>query len=164
MKFDDRDHGRLILALVATLLVVPTVWLFLRDDGGQTGTVGSPGGLVVVPFDPIGDSSAELDVDGTLVPAATTPAVVIGTESTRVIARPRATYTRNAGNVGSQQCSIDGIDSGLRVTIVNVANGLSVRCRTIGSARDDGLLVLHAEDFVQIASLVEAPIHVEVRL
>lgn len=164
LKFDDRDRGRLMLALVATLLVVPAVWLFLRDDGEPTRTVGTGGPLVVTPFDPIGDSDPALDEDGTLAPAATAPGVVVGIEDTRVIARPRATYTRNSENVDAQHCAIAGVDSGLRVTVVNVANGLSVRCRTVGTTRDDGLLVLHADNFQQIASLVEAPIHVEVRV
>lgn len=151
-----------MLALVTTLLAVPTIWLFLRDGDAPTGTVVTAGIPVVERFDPIGDVRSALEPDGTL-PTATPPAVVVGTGATQVIARVKATYTTRSETVGSQRCAVDGIASGQQVTIVNVANGRETRCRTIAPTRDDGLLVLHSSDFEKIGLLVDAPIHVEVR-
>lgn len=151
-----------MLALATTLLAVPTIWLFVRDGDDTPDTVVTADVPVVEPFDPIGDVPSVLELDGR-TPPPSPPAVVVGTETTQVIARVKATYTTKASNVGSQRCAVDAVPSGEQVTIVNVANGRSTRCRTIGPTRDDGLLVLHSSDFEKIALLVDAPIHVEIR-
>lgn len=161
-------------------MALPTIWLVNRDDGGRNSarpnvaSVGIDPGeahdvLEITPafdvvdedFDPMGESPVMyLEPAASLSPPETV-VVVVGTMPEDVIATARGSYRRSVPN---GECQFNGVPAGADVTVVNVANGRSIRCTT--STRSDGdaaTLVMSPFQFKRIASVTAAPIHVEIR-
>lgn len=167
LNFDERDRSRLVLMLVLTLLALPAVWLLTRNDDEPPVAAAPPastaasdltGAIGDAPSNYLGPSDA-----GAAGQPAAPPTVAVGRSEGTAVAAARATYTSNTDIAGWNDCAFNGVEAGMDVVVVNVANGKSVECTIVPSGRDDGLLVLHTEQFARIASLVNAPIHVEVR-
>ncbi len=157
-----------------TLIALPTLWLVNRDrsdparpnvaavgidPGDQDQAAPAPDATT---FDPMGSGG-----DGYLerVPVTTSVAVSIahGTATERTVGQAIATYTAS-DSLRPSVCRYNGMGGGHDVTVVNVANGRSIRCTTRPwSGGDTRTLVLAASRFQQIADLTSAPIHVEIR-
>lgn len=158
-----------------TLLALPTIWLANRDEDGPSSSrpnvavIGiDPGEAddgtsspTVSDFDPMGGSGAMyLQPATTLVPPVSA-VVVVGTSHGAAVARARGTYRRS---VPTGTCMYNGIRGGEDITVVNVANGRSIRCTSAPSESTEAdLLVMSTTQFQKIADLTAAPIHIEVR-
>lgn len=177
MKLDERDKARLLLAAIITVIALPTIWLLNRDDDGpgaarpNVAAVGmNPGEADAASdvrpatggVDPMGTGGAAYLESRPTVAPSETPSVAYGTVPGVFVGNTEATY-RNS-DIPNGQCRYNGITSGTKITVINVANGQSVTCRSslLGDGVEDGL-VMNAAQFREIAELVSAPIHVEVR-
>ena len=69
-----------------------------------------------------------------------------------------ATHSRSVGP--GDTCPYNGVPAGTTVEVVNPANGRSIECVT--SPNDGDELVLHPDHFALLASLVTAPVPVEI--
>jgi hypothetical protein len=158
-----------------TLVALPTIWLVNRDEGGDSSrpnvaAVGIDPGEAdqasadTEQFDPMGTAGAAYLDPLTSAQPPVSVAVAVGTAPDELVATALATYRRSADEVGTEICLFNGTNGGLDVTVVNVANGRSIRCTTsprYGGAADE--LIMHQSRFEQIADLTAAPIHVEIR-
>ncbi len=173
LRFDKADRRRLVLASALTTAVLPAVWLINRDEAGTTrpnvAAVGLPAGAspstpsVGTSIDPMGTVEPLYLSEDDSPDAAPVPSVAVGSSEDRLVATGTAIYRRQVGGTGT--CLFNGAGVGELVTVVNVANGRSVQCRT--SPRQPGApaneLVLHPDAFRTIADLTSAPIDVEIR-
>jgi hypothetical protein len=183
VRLDDRDRGRILLAVVVTLIALPAIWLVNRDDDGpgaarpNVAAAGiDPGeadaaaaaGSTDVPadaptgLDPMGGGGAAyLESKPTTAPPPV-PDVAIGTTPGEFIGNASATY--RAREISPGVCEYNEARIGDDITVINVANGRSIRCTV--AYRVDGVadaVVMHTNQFRQLADLISAPIHVEVR-
>ena len=170
MKLDDRDKGRLLVLAVLTLLALPTIWLINRDRDDSRPNVAAvginPGSQDATSppttFDPMGPGGDGYLEQVTIVTPATV-SISHGDGGETTLGQAVATYT-TSHSLGPSLCRYNGISGGQVVTVVNVANGRSMRCTTrIWPGGDHGTLVMRDTKFQQIADLTSAPIHVEIR-
>ncbi len=64
---------------------------------------------------------------------------------------------------GFRTCIVQGLTTGLTVTVTNLANGRSITCVTALAPADAiDEVVMHTRTFQEIADLTEAPINVEI--
>jgi hypothetical protein len=171
MKLDDRDKGRLLVLAVITLLALPTIWLINRDRDDSRPNVAAVGidpgsqdaATPPTTFDPMGPGGDGYLEQVTIATTAATVAISHGDGSETTLGQAIATYT-TSHNLGPSLCRYNGISGGQVVTVVNVANGRSIRCTTrIWPGGDHDTLVMRDTKFQQIADLTSAPIHVEIR-
>lgn len=164
MRLDDRDRGRLLLAIVVTLVALPTVWLANRraDDAPRPDVSAAAGAGTEVDdgFDPMGEPGAAYIEANPTPTAAPPPRVVVGTTPDELVATTFGTYRHE---VAWDRCLYNGVGLGEEVTVVNVANGRSTTCTTSYLPGGGDEVVLNTERFRRIAALVNAPIHVEIR-
>jgi hypothetical protein len=181
LRLDDRDRGRILLATVITLIALPTIWLVNRAEDGPGSSRPNVAAAGLAPgeadatvaaaspaasptgaerrFDLMGDGAVYLDTrQAASVPP---PEVAIGTSPDTRIGVGKATYRRD---VRWGRCLYNGVQSGRTITVVNVANGRSVDCTAeYLSGGESGMVVLPTGAFQEIADLVAAPVHVEIR-
>jgi hypothetical protein len=188
MRLDDRDRGRILLAVVVTLLALPAIWLANRradestrpnvavagldpgeagtaDQTGTAGEAGTTGATGVEPgaedgFDPMGDAGAAYIEANPTATDAPAPELAIGTTPDEIVGTALGTYHAEGA---WDRCLYNGAGLGVEVTVVNVANGRSTTCTTAYLPGGGDEIVLHQERFRRIADLVNAPIHVEIR-
>lgn len=180
MRLDDRDRGRILLATVITLIALPAIWLLNRNEDGpgsarpnvavagidpgeaDASTAAAAAAPELAGFDPMGTAGAAyLEPKPTTAPPAS-PVIAIGSTPGEFVGNASATYRND--KISTWECLYNGARIGDEVTVINVANGRSVECEVaylVDGAPDQ--LVLHTERFRQIADLISAPIHVEVR-
>lgn len=180
MSPDYAQRRRVAVAAAITAIAVPAVLLLDRggsdDPAPVVGTVvgsvvadGDPGVAAVddpareqaQATDPMGTSSAAF-LDGTVPTQVDDPAT---------IAIPRlpdavegdATFSRSINNPQSCQVNpIVGAPFGAAVTVTNLDNSRSVQCiNNVGGAEPDASIVLHADAFLQIGDLTDAPVPVQ---
>ena len=157
-------------------MALPTIWLVNRDEGGNSSrpnvaAVGidpgeadqaTPGSGGDSSFDPMGSASAAYLEPLTSVQPPASIAVAVGTAPDDLVATARASYRRS--EVDSEICLYNGMRGGEAITVVNVANGRSIRCTTSPHyGGDPEELLMHQSRFEQIADLTAAPIHIEIR-
>jgi hypothetical protein len=162
-----------VLASALTVAVLPAVWLVNRDEAATTrpnvAAVGLPAEgspstpSVGAPVDPMGSVEPLYLSEDDSPDAAPSASVAVGSSDDRLVSTATAIYRRQVGGPGT--CLFNGAGLGELVTVVNVANGRSVQCRT--SPRQPGApadeLVMHPDAFRTIADLTSAPIDVEIR-
>ena len=179
MRLERADRRRLALASALTVVALPAVWLVNRDDERSSATrpnvaaVGlaaddaatnssrPDGAAPPTSVDPMGDHDFDpLFLDEQPAPPAPAPAPVAVGSAGEVVATALATYSRSVS--AGKTCSYNGVPAGTTVKVVNPANGRSIECVTGPSDGDEDELVLHPDRFAQIASLVAAPVPVEI--
>jgi hypothetical protein len=175
MALNDTDRRRFIAATVLTLVALPALWWANTSENNST----SPN-IAVAGLDPVADASTVSDAqppaddpDGLADVAPVfldgpTSAAGAGQAEIAVPAKPlidgvlaKATFR---STVAKGTCIVAGLSSGSDVTVVNLDNNRSVRCRTVlapGNSTDG--LVMHTSAFATIADLTDAPISVEIR-
>lgn len=181
LRLDDRDRGRILLATVITLIALPTIWLVNRAEDGPGSSRPNVAAAGLAPgeadasvaaaapaapptgderrFDPMGDGA--LDVDTGRAEPVPPPEIAIGTSPDELIDEARATYRRD---VRWGRCLYNGVQAGRTITVVNVANDRSIDCTAhYHSGGESDTVVLPLGAFQQIADLVAAPVHVEIR-
>ncbi len=182
MNQDFAQRRRVALALAITVIAVPAAFLLNRNNEVSTAPTVTVVGTIAGQQSN-GDSSngASNDTsDSANAPSATdamgTTAVgfldgtVPGRDSDpATIAIPRlpesingiGTFKRDITSVAG--CSAKGAPFNARITVTNRDNSRSVQCiNNIGGIASDADVVLHADAFVQIGDLTDAPIAVQI--
>jgi hypothetical protein len=176
VRLDRADRRRLAFASTLTVAALPAVWLVNRDDtrssttrpnvaavglAAEDGSAGQPDGIAPPParVDPMGDGDPLFVDEQSAVPAPRRGSVAVGSAD-EVVATALATHSRSVGP--GDTCPYNGLPAGTSVRVVNPANGRSIECVTSPSDRDEAELVLHPDRFVLLASLITAPVRVEI--
>jgi len=167
---DVHERRRVVLATAFTLVALPAIWLFDRDDptaspGLAAAGVPTPGVSIMAADDePDLDDEPEMPIflDNTVVVVA--PAVID-------VALPEApgddelegtaSYKR-FDPLNDRKCAAPGVPSNTLITVTNINNGLSITCRTTnGVSVPYGITVAIDTDlFIEIADLASSPIPV----
>ena len=174
MRLDRADRRRLAFASTLTVAALPAVWLVNRDDtrssttrpnvaavglAAEDGSAGQRDGAAAsrASFDPMGDGDPLFVDEQSAPPAPRRGAVAVGSPH-EVVATALATHSRSVGP--GDTCPYNGVPAGTSVKVVNPANGRSIECVT--SPSDGEELVLHPDRFVLLASLITAPVSIEI--
>ena len=176
MNLDVTDRRRLLVATAATLIALPAIWLFTRDEATNGNAVptaavagvetpaGAGAATTDSAVDPFG-TSGPIFVDGPTTPPK--PAVI----QIVVPAAPEgeyvdggATYARVIGQGAADSCSAPNADFGATLTITNRDNGRTITCVNRHPAvLGPGLEVkLTTAQFEPIGQIVDAPIPVRI--
>jgi hypothetical protein len=163
------DRRRLVVATAFTLVALPSIWLFDRDDPDSRGSSGLAAAGVETP----GANASETT-------ATTEPEVPIFLDNTIVVVAPavidvalpdapgdrealgRATYRTYLDSTIFRPCTSYLVPSGATITVTNIDNGLSTTCtNTLSVAKPaDADIVMNTDVYVAIADLVDAPVPV----
>jgi hypothetical protein len=174
MGLNDTDRRRIFAVTVLTLVALPALWWANTSENSST----SPN-LAVAGLDPAVDAptaapAAQPATDEGLADSAPvflegpTSAAGAGQVEIAIPAKPlidgviaEATFR---SDLADGTCIVASMTSGSKVTVVNLANNLSVSCTTMlapGNVPD--ILVMDTNAFATIADLTDAPISVEIR-
>lgn len=169
------DRRRIALATAFTIVAVPALWLFRRDEssdgtgvttaaagiaspqaGGPTGDAAGPPATDYVPELPSfldgptpAPPPAVIDIAMPAAPTETQPKVI-------------ASFRRFDAVAGPRPCTTLLAPSGAVITVTNVDNGLATTCvNRLGGTLPKGVdLVVQTELFSDIADLADAPVPV----
>ncbi len=187
MALDDTDRRRFLIAGLVSLLALPALWWFNRDDpssGPNTASVGVDvgGTLDGEPLDQPDDAiTIESSIGRTNLPSEPTildqppifldgPASAVGGVSEIAVPNDdsletiitRATFGDFSG---TNRCLARNIDTGQEITVINLDNNRAITCRvSLAPATQSADLVLHTSQFETLADLTDAPIPVQIRL
>lgn len=169
---EAHERRRVVLATAFTLVALPAIWLFDRDEPTVSPGVAAAG----VPTPEVASvAGPEADV------ADTEPEIPIFLENTVVVVAPAvidvalpdapgddelqgsASFKR-FDPLSDRKCAAPGVPPNTLITVTNINNGLSITCRsTNGVSVPYGITVAIDTDlFVEIADLVSAPVPVRV--
>jgi len=165
---DVHERRRVVLATAFTLVALPAIWLFDRDDPAASSSVAAAG----IPGPEVTEAPAEMTVE-TEVPIFLDNTVVVVAPAVIDVALPDAPGANEITGTASykrfdptidKKCSAPQAPSGVLLTITNIDNGLSITCRTTnGVSVPYGVAVTIDTDlFVKIADLVDAPVPVRI--
>ncbi len=166
---DVHERRRVVLATAFTLVALPAIWLFDRDDPPAAPGVAAAG----LPAPAATESAATLDTEPE-VPIFLDNTVVVVPPAVIDVALPEApgpnevtgtaSFKRFPVDAGDRRCAAPRAPSGALLTVTNIDNGMSLTCRnTTGVAMPYGITVgIDTDLFVQIADLVDAPVPVRV--
>ncbi len=180
MDPDFAQRRRIAVALAITVIAVPAAFLLNRggDAAGPPpvtliGTV--PGQPAEIAADETGATRAPVDtpsatdvmgttpvgfLEGTAAPTADDPATIAIPRLPRAI-EGTATFRRTITDV--TRCHAAGVPFDARITVTNLDNSRSVQCiASVGGPAPDEDVVLHADAFLQIADITDAPIPVQI--
>lgn len=180
MNHDFAQRRRVALALAITVILVPAAFLLNRGDGeSATEPSGTLVGTVVISgqppataapdgqdgpaaTDPMGTTPPEY-LQGTVPEQAGDPATIAIPRAIRAV-RGSATFSRDIDN--SAACQIRDLVSipfNASVTVTNLDNSRSVQCiASVGGPAPDDDVIMHADAFLQIGDLTDAPLSVEI--
>jgi hypothetical protein len=161
------ERRRIAVAAAFTLVALPAIWLFDRDDPTASPNVAAAGvpSPQVQPAEDVATTLAEVPVflDNTL--AIVAPAVI----DVALPDAPKATefqgtasFQRYVDTTIVNPCTAVTAPSGATITVVNIDNGLSTTCtNTLGFAVPGNISIsLDTNVYITIADLVDAPIPV----
>jgi hypothetical protein len=175
MNNDYAQRRRVALAAAITVIVVPAVFLVGRDE-----TAAEPVTATTV-VETVSQSVATASASGTesttaeTDPMGTTPVAYLegavppseGDGATIAIPRKQrsimgtASFRHNIGVISA--CQVVGVPFGTAVTVTNLDNSRSVQCiASVGGTEPPDDVVMHADAFLQIADLTDAPIPVDI--
>lgn len=174
--FNYAQRRRLAVAAAITAIAVPVVFL-LGDGGGDGAETATTVTVVGAPQLPSADPNAVVEVGGeaAVTDPMGTPPIGFLEESPNVqqdpatIAVPRvgqsvtgtASFRRNLRSRTLCQAKDVPFNSTLQIT--NLDNGRTVRCiNSVGGTEPIADVVLHADAFLLIADLTDAPVPVEI--
>jgi len=165
---DVHERRRIVLATAFTLVALPAIWLFDRDD--PTASPGLAAAGVPTP-EVSGDDDADDDADEPEMPIFLDNTVVVVAPAVIDVALPEAPGDDELEGTGSfkrfdplsdRKCAAPGVPSNTLITVTNINNGLSITCRTTnGVSVPYGVTVAIDTDlFIEIADLASAPVPV----
>jgi hypothetical protein len=175
MSYEHSQRRRIAVAVALTAVLVPAAFLLDRGvDDTETDTIVTVVGTVVDPQSQAQaqqpeTTPAETDIMGTSpvdllrdeLPA-NDPATIAIPRLPNSISGP-ATFSRNISQSTDCMVTEPEVPFGSRVTVTNLDNNRSVDCiNRIGGTRPEESVVLHADAFLQIGDLTDAPIPVQV--
>jgi hypothetical protein len=163
------ERRRLVVATAFTLVALPSIWLFDRDDPNSRGSSGLAAAGVMTPAPAAAATTATTEpevpifLDNTIVVVA--PAVIdvaLPDPPGEREALGKATYRRYVDTSITRPCTTHLAPSGATITVTNIDNGLSTTCtNTLGMSKPaDADLVIDTNVYVAIADLVDAPVPV----
>lgn len=187
MPLDDTDLRRFYLAALLSLIALPALWFVNRDDpapGPNIATAGVAVGSQAASAEPTADTpiTVKTTIGQSNLPTLDTIsdtdpifldgpapqqggvaeiAVPTADESDSVFAQ--ATFLNTVPN--TLTCLAKDIELGEIVTVINLDNLRSTTCRiSLAPTNQQADIVLHTDNFVELADLTDAPISVQVRL
>lgn len=180
MDQDFAQRRRVALALAITVILVPAAFLLNRGSADSAPPTNTLVGAVQIPGQTVPDEVAAAGSDGpadTDAMGSTPIAYLDGTvpnhdddPATIAIPRPQrairgeATFSRDITNpIACQINDIATIPFNSSVTVTNLDNSISVQCvASVGGTPSDSDIVLHADAFLKIGDLTDAPLPVEI--
>jgi len=182
MDPDFAQRRRVAIAAAITVILVPAAFLLNRSTADEpvTGPLGTVVGTIPG-TDASGQPVAAADsADGAASPNATdvmgtAPVAYLdgtvppsdGDAPTIAIPRPgqsiagTASFRRDIDDVSL--CQVKGVLFGSVVTITNLDNSRSIKCTAlVGGVDPNDDVILHADAFILIADLTDAPVPVEI--
>lgn len=162
---DVHERRRVVLATAFTLVALPAIWLFDRDDPAATSGVAAVG----LPTPAVSEASPTIETEPEM-PVFLDNTVVVVAPAVIDVALPEApgeneiegtaAYKTFPVDTGDRKCAAPTAPSGVLLTITNVDNGLSLTCRnTQGVSMPYGITVgIDTDLFIQIADLVDSPV------
>ncbi|MEO1058225.1 MAG: hypothetical protein AAFY28_15040 [Actinomycetota bacterium] len=178
MNLDPTDRRRIIAVSALTVLALPALfWAAGSDDGApNVATAGveinesadaeapTPAGTSALTPDTANAATDPVYMGGPQAVGPGVPQVAVPADpGTRILAS--ASYTSNL--LDRSRCNVsEGVTTGDRLRVVNVANNRSVECTAVLSpvGNGDGVNVLmHTDLYTQVADVTDAPIYVEIR-
>ncbi len=175
MDYEYAQRRRTFVAIAITLVLGPAAFLLTRGDDDaatapdvtvigttpQTATGSTVGASAPTATDVMGTSPVEvLSGDGSS--SSDDPATI-------AIPRPPqgvtgvATFSRDIADVADCLVGAPGVPFDARVTVTNLDNSMRVDCiNNVGGLRPEEAIVLHADAFLQIADLTDAPVPVHI--
>ena len=175
MALNDTDRGRFFFALLITLVAVPSLWWFSRDDAAPdqstVTTAVAPQTTEAAPTTigqtnlppPEAVDSLPIFLDGPEGQIGGVPEIAVPGQPTTASIIAEATFRRALA--GQQTCLSRTILVSRIITVVNLDNNRATTCRVLlapATQRQD--LVMDVDRFTEIADLTDAPIPVEIRL
>ena len=183
MSFEHSQRRRLAVAVALTAVLGPAAFLLNRSadepEAAPTVTV-TVVGTVANPQAATADTTAaaaatqapvETDIMGTspidllndeLPASANDPATIAIPRLPNSVTGP-ATFSRNISSSTDCMVTPPEVPFGARVTVTNLDNNRSIDCiNRIGGTRPDETVVLHADAFLEIGDLTDAPVPVQV--
>ena len=163
------ERRRLVVATAFTLIALPSIWLFDRDDPSSRGPSGVAAAGVATPeavaeaTTPTTQPEVPIFLDNTIVAVA--PAVIdiaLPDAPGEREAVGKASYRRYVDSEITTPCTTYLAPSGATITVTNIDNGLAITCtNTLGVAKPaDADIVIDTDVYVAIADLVDAPVPV----
>lgn len=173
MTHDYAQRRRIALAAAITVIAAPAA--FLLNRGGDepesvsavtvVGTVAddaaTPDSPATAPVatDVMGTTPVGY-LDGTAAPPDGDPATIAIPRLPRAISGT-ASFRRSISSPTA--CQVAGVPFNSTVTVTNLDNSRSVQCiASVGGAEPDDDVILHADAFLQIADLTDAPVPVQI--
>jgi hypothetical protein len=161
---DVHERRRVVLATAFTLVALPAIWLFDRDDPAASSSVAAVG----IPTPEVAEAPAQVTVE-TEVPVFLDNTVVVVAPAVIDVALPDAPGPNEIEGTASykrfdatleKKCSAPRAPSGVLLTITNIDNGLSITCRnTMGVSIPYGITVgIDTDLFIEIADLADSPV------
>jgi hypothetical protein len=170
VALDDTDRRRFLLVVVASLLVLPALWWFNRDDpstapnstSGDAVALDSGTGQSNLPSEPTVIEQTPIFLDGPMSAVGGISEIAIPNADPLETIITRATF----GNLsGANVCFAQNITTGQEVTVTNLDNNRSITCRvTLAPATQIAGIILQTAQFETLADLTDAPIPVQIRL
>jgi hypothetical protein len=162
---DVYERRRVVLATAFTVVALPAIWLFDRDDpvvSPGVAAAGLPAPEVTeadVPLDTEPEMPVFLDNTAVVVAPAVIDVAIPDPPSPNEITGT-AGFKRFPAETGDRKCAAGSAPSGVLLTITNIDNGLSITCRnTQGVAMPYGITVgIDTDLFIEIADLVDSPV------
>ena len=180
MSFEHSQRRRLAVAVALTAVLGPAAFLLNRnvDEPEAAPTVTVVGTVANQPQSTTADAtgslpqaSAETDIMGTspidllndeLPASANDPATIAIPRLPHSVTGP-ATFSRNISSSTDCMVTPPEVPFGARVTVTNLDNNRSIDCiNRIGGTRPEETVILHADAFLEIGDLTDAPVPVQV--
>jgi hypothetical protein len=161
---DVHERRRVVLATAFTLVALPAIWLFDRDDPPTSPGIAAAG----LPAPEVNQAADTVPTE-TELPVFLDNTVVVVPPAVIDVALPSAPGANEITGTASykrfdpesdKKCTAPQAPSGVLLTITNIDNGLSITCRnTLGVSMPYGITVgIDTDLFIDLADLVDSPI------
>ncbi|MEP1123104.1 MAG: hypothetical protein ABJH68_04340 [Ilumatobacter sp.] len=175
MAFEDSDRRRTSVLLILTIIALPVIFFVTRADSTDDGAAVDPTTGEVIAVDDGTTGAADGPNRPPLVASDAEPTFLDGPSvdpeprvaEVAVPVRPETAPMRLSASYrstvpGDRTCLVQGLESGLTVTVKNLDNGRAVACVTeVAPFSQTADIVLHTDAFSRLADVTEAPITVE---
>jgi hypothetical protein len=187
VALDDTDRRRFYLVALLSLIALPALWFVNRDDpapgpsvatagvdvGSQKASTEAEANTPITVQSTIGQSNLPavdtirdqdpIFLDGPAPQQGGVAKIAVPTADGSDSIFAQATFQSNIAD--SRSCLAKDIQSGQIVTVINLDNLRATTCRILlAPAAQRADIVLHTDNFVELADLTDAPISVQVRL
>ena len=173
MDYEYAQRRRTFVAIALTLVLGPAAFLLTRGDD-EPDAAGPPitvVGTAAPVVGPPATAPSATDVMGTSPVEAVSAEDPNSVNDPATIAIPRppkgvtgqATFSRRIAAVSQCLVSEIGVPFNSRVTVTNLNNSHKLDCiNNVGGPRPEEAVVLHADAFLRIADLTDAPVPVRI--